>query len=172
MTKEDLMSGLPQMSKVEKLNAYLVSVNTSDNLLKEFEDEFSDIITYITTIKNKTEQAFGGTNTIEVNELIESLIKVSDIDSTINPNLRIVCLKVMRKVIEQSVPNSIKPAAEWDQDEWDKFTYEVEVKQNMLTNLGVIPLLCNLIAYEPRKSIKEEAFLVGIACLLGGNYDT
>lgn len=39
----------------------------------------------------------------------------------------------------------------------------------MLTELGVIPLCCNLIAYETKKSIKEEALLVAIACLLGGN---
>jgi hypothetical protein len=39
----------------------------------------------------------------------------------------------------------------------------------MLTNLGVVPLLCNLIAFEAKKTIKEEALLVAIACLLGGN---
>lgn len=90
-------------------------MNTSDNLIKEFESEFGDIIQYITGIKVKSEVAFEGTNTIEVKELIESLIKVSDTDSTIEPNLRIVCLKVMRKVIEQSVPGEGRgPAAEWE----------------------------------------------------------
>ena len=166
------MSGLPQMSKAQKLSAYLVSVNTSDNLIKEFEAEFGDIIQYITGIKAKSEQAFEGTNNIEVKELIESLIKVSDTDSTIEPNLRIVCLKVMRKVIEQSVPTADGPAAEWEQDDWDKYAEEVQEKQEMLTELGVIPLCCNLIAYESKKSIKEEALLVAIACLLGGNFSS
>lgn len=141
--------------------------------MKEFETEFGDIIKYITGIKQKTEVAFGGTNTIEVDDLIQSLIKVSDTDSNIEPNLRIVCLKVMRKVVEQSVPMKLpKPASEWDQEDWEKYTEEVEAKQNMLTKLGVIPLLCNLIAFESKKAIKEEAFLVAIACLLGGNYET
>jgi hypothetical protein len=42
----------------------------------------------------------------------------------------------------------------------------------MLINLSVVKLLCNLIAYESKLTIKEEALLVSIACLLGGNYET
>jgi hypothetical protein len=86
-------------------------------------------------IKPRTETAFAGTNTITVDELIKSLIKVSDIDSDIDPNLRIICLKVMRKVIEMENPASVKPASEWESDDWEKFTEEVKVKQNMLINL-------------------------------------
>lgn len=107
-----------------------------------------------------------------MDDLIQSLIKVSDTGSDIEPNLRIVCLKVMRKVVEQMVPNILVPASQWEQDDWEKYTEEVTAKQDMLTNLGVIPLLCNLIAFETKKSIKEEAFLVAIACLLGGNENT
>ena len=39
----------------------------------------------------------------------------------------------------------------------------------MLIDLGVIHLLCDLIAFDEKRLIKEEALLVGIACLLGGN---
>jgi hypothetical protein len=42
----------------------------------------------------------------------------------------------------------------------------------MLTELNVVPLLCNLIAFEQKKAIKEEALQVAIACLLGGNWET
>ena len=42
----------------------------------------------------------------------------------------------------------------------------------MLIGLGVIRLLCRLIAYEETRAIKEEALLVAIACLLGGNPDS
>ena len=38
----------------------------------------------------------------------------------------------------------------------------------MLINLGVVNLLCNLIAYEPSLAIKENAVLVAAAILLGG----
>jgi hypothetical protein len=42
----------------------------------------------------------------------------------------------------------------------------------MLIGLGVINLLCNLIAYENMRRIKEEALQVAIACLLGGNQNS
>jgi len=42
----------------------------------------------------------------------------------------------------------------------------------MLLSLGVVKLLCNLISYESKLTIKEETLLVCIAMLLGGNNDT
>lgn len=51
LDKNDLMAGLPQMSKASKLQAYLKSVGSSDLLMKEFENEFGDIIKYITGIR-------------------------------------------------------------------------------------------------------------------------
>ena len=67
---------------------------------------------------------------------------------------------------------SNKPSVEWDSDDWGMFEEEIIEKQNMLIELGVVKLLCNLIAFESKRAIKEEALLVSIACLLGGNYDT
>jgi len=43
------------------------------------------------------------------------------------------------------------------------------MQQNGLIELGTVDLICNLIAYDEKRTIKEEAILVGIACLLGGN---
>lgn len=103
---------------------------------------------YIINIKARTEAAFDSTNTIQVDELIKSLIKVSDIDSDIDSNLRIICLKVMRKVIEMENPSSVLPASEWESEDWEKFESDVRSKQDMLIELGVVKLLCNLIAYE------------------------
>jgi hypothetical protein len=34
----------------------------------------------------------------------------------------------MRKVIEMENPASVKPASEWESDDWEKFTEEVKVK--------------------------------------------
>lgn len=42
----------------------------------------------------------------------------------------------------------------------------------MLIELGVINLVCDLIAYEKKRVIKEEGLLVAVACLLGGNEDS
>ena len=126
----------------------MTSVSTSDTLINEFEKEFEDVVIYIIQIKNKTEKAFNGTNTLDVNELIQSLITVSDIDTDIEPNLRIICLKVIRKVIEMENKSKTTPASTWDQDDWSKFENEIIEKQYMLIKLGVIRLLCNLIAFE------------------------
>ena len=38
-----------------------------------------------------------------------------------------------------------------------------------MNNLEVVGLLCRIITYEFKRSIIEEAFLVAIAVLLGGN---
>lgn len=42
----------------------------------------------------------------------------------------------------------------------------------MLTNMGLITLLCRVIAYEKKREIREEAIMVGIAVLLGGNQNS
>ena len=39
----------------------------------------------------------------------------------------------------------------------------------MLIELEVIKLICDLIAFEEKRVIKEEALLVSVALLLGGN---
>jgi len=41
----------------------------------------------------------------------------------------------------------------------------------MLIDLGVIDLVCDLIAVEEKRVIKEEGLLVAVALLLGGNED-
>ena len=78
----------------------------------------------------------------------------------------------MRKVIEMENQGTLTPASEWESEDWEKFEVEIRSKQKMLIDLGVVKLLCNLIAYESKLTIMEEAMLVSIACLLGGNYDT
>lgn len=62
-----------------------------------------------------------------------------------------------------------KPASEWETEEWANYRLEIKKKQMMLIDLNVIQLVCNLISYEPKLAIKEEALQVAIAILLGGN---
>lgn len=73
---------------------------------------------------------------------------VSDIDTDIEPSLRIICLKVIRKVVELENKSLTTPASTWESDDWLKFENEIKEKQEMLIDLGVIRLVCNLIAYE------------------------
>ena len=87
-----MMVGMPSLNQAQKLHAYQQSVGPSEDLLREFDKEFQDIVVYIINVDKKTEEAFNGLNTLSVKELIQSIIKVSDIDSDIDPFLRIICL--------------------------------------------------------------------------------
>jgi hypothetical protein len=49
------------------------------------------------------------------------------------------------------------------------FKEEIGAKQRMLLDLGVINLLMDLIAYEPKRKVKEEVLQVCIAMCLAGN---
>jgi len=80
-------------------------VSSSEKLINEFETEFEEIVMYIISIRSRSEKAFNGLNTLDVKELIQSLIQVSGVDTGIEANLRIICLKVFRKIIEMEVPN-------------------------------------------------------------------
>jgi hypothetical protein len=87
-------------------------------LIEEFEKEFEKLVIYITQIKSKTERVFAGINTLEVHEVIKSLVSVSDIDSDIESSLRIICLKVIRKVIELQNQQFQTPASTWESEDW------------------------------------------------------
>lgn len=51
------------------------------------------------------------------------------------------------------------------------FEDDIAAAQNTLLELGVVDLLCNLIAHAATRTIQEQALLVAVACLLGGNVD-
>jgi len=58
---------------------------------------------YIIQIELKTDIAFEGTNTLNVKDIIDALIKISDVQSDIDKSLRIITLKIIRKVVELEV---------------------------------------------------------------------
>lgn len=135
------------------------SVSTSDKLQEEFESEFEVLVLLIISINMKSEQAFGGINTIDIKDIINSLIKISNISSSIEKNLRIVCLKVIRKVVEmenKKNPNKL-PASQWDSDDWSNYSQDIKEQQTMLIKLKVVNLIADLISFETKLSIKEEA---------------
>ena len=89
----------------------MISVGSSETLLQAYEKEFEEMVKYIISIELKSEAAFDGTNTIKVKDLISSLIKISDRNSDIDPNLKIICLKVIRKLIEMENKGATTPAS-------------------------------------------------------------
>lgn len=120
-------------------------------------------------IPKKTNIAFKGANTIEVREFICSLISSTDITSDIPTPLRTQSLKIIRKVIESENTQSTTSAIDWENDDWKPYKSQIYDAQIMLINMDLVKLLCRIISYETRRDIKEEALLVCIAVLLGGN---
>lgn len=85
--------------------------------------------------------------------------------------MRIICLKVIRKVVELENKRDYRAAFEWD-DNWIDYKSQICEQQTLLINLEVVNLICNLIGQESKLAIKEEALLVSVAILLGGNPDS
>ena len=123
----------------------------------------------ITFIKKKSEIGFNGKNTLETKEILKSLIKLTDVQSEIDKDLRKTALKILRKIIEMENKDFTTPSAEWDTDDWIKYEFQIVERQEMMCDLDMVKLVCNVISNETSVSIKEECFLAGIALLLGGN---
>lgn len=66
-------------------------------------------------------------------------------------------MKVIRKVVELENKNLDTPSSEWDSEEWAPFATEIKQQQTMLIKLGVVDLIADLISFETKLSIKEEA---------------
>jgi hypothetical protein len=84
-------------------------------------------------IKKKSELGFNGKNTLETKDILKSLIKLTDIDSEIDKDLRKTSLKILRKIIEMENKDLTTPSAEWDTDDWIKYEYQIQERQGMMT---------------------------------------
>jgi len=72
-------------------------------------------------------------------------------------------------VVESENKNLTTSSAEWETDDWIPFKPQIVDAQNMLLKMNIVELLCSIISYETKREIKEEAFRVAIAVLLGGH---
>ena len=128
---------------------------------------------YIINIDKRTEQAFRGTNTIENAEFIKSLIISTDVQSSIPSELRTSSLTIIRKIIEsENKGETSTNASQWDTEDWNSYEDQIIERQTMLNELGVVSLLCRIVSKESKRAILEEAILVAIAVLLGGNNES
>ena len=99
-------------------------------------------------IKKKSEIGFAGKNTLDSKDIFKSLIKITDIDSVIDKDLRKTSLKILRKSIEMENKDFTTPAAYWDTDDWIKYEYQIKERQNMMTSLGMVKLFCRVFSHD------------------------
>lgn len=97
----------------------------SEEIRNEVELEFQQLIYSIMFIRKKSEIGFNGKNTLDTKEILKSLIKLTDVQSEIEKDLRKTSLKILRKIIEMENKDLTTPSAEWDTDDWSKYEYQI-----------------------------------------------
>jgi hypothetical protein len=76
------------LSRAECLRAYIRCAADSEEVRNEIELEFQQLILSIIFIKKKSEIGFRGKNTLETKEILTSLIRLTDITSGIEKDIR------------------------------------------------------------------------------------
>lgn len=87
--------------------------NEDQGVHETVEKEFKQLVNSIIYIKKKSQDAFGGVNTLSTKDILRSLIKITGVDSSIQKPLRKISLKIMRKIIELENKESFASASEW-----------------------------------------------------------
>lgn len=157
--------------KENKLTAQIETLENNMKFVETIENEFEQLVEYIVNIVEKTENVFEGYCTIQLEDIMKSLISlVSNPEASISIELISITLTIFRKMIEMENPEKTNPAAEWENDDYQEKKGPIVKRQNQLVNMGVVKMLISILASakSPRE-VKEEAILVSIALLLGGN---
>jgi len=157
------------ISRAASLQAYVRCAAESEEVRNVIELEFQQLIYSIMFIRKKSEAGFRGKNTLETKDILTSLIRLTDVQSGIEKDIRQISLKVLRKIIEMENKDLTTPAAEWESEDWEKYEYQIVERQEMMTELDFVKLICRIISQESDYGIKEEGVLAAIALLLGGN---
>ena len=84
-------------------------------------------------------------------------------------DLHITGLTLLRKLIEVENKELVTPAADWEDEEWDKYEKIIRYRQNQLVEIGCVEFLCKHIQEVDDEDVLEELFMVCITLLLGGN---
>ena len=135
-------------------------------------NEFSEVIWHIKKIQYKSFLGFRGVCTLEPTDVIEALIDLTDLDGIQVTLEQIpIVIKILRRIIEIENKLTIKPAAEWSGDE-DNPTPEIIRAQDLLTSCNACYLAANLVRNQKGDAVTNEAILMCIALLIGGNYNS
>jgi hypothetical protein len=159
------------LTRESKLRQQFIKLEKDPKFLEVIEKEFKELVDFVIEIDQKTDEVFDGMSTISFEELAKKLIILVDVTKTTLPMPLIkIGLRLFRKIIEMENEQTTLPAAEWENDDYVEAKNNIVKRQNQLVNIGLVNLLINAIASsKSSKDVKEEAVLVGISLLLGGN---
>lgn len=113
-----------------------------------------------------------GACVLEPTDVIEALVDLTDLDGIQVTLEQIpIIIKILRRIIEIENKLTIKPAAEWSGDE-DNPTPEIIRAQDLLTSCNACYLAANLVRNQKGDAVTNEAILMCIALLIGGNHNS
>jgi len=135
------------------------------------EQEFEDVVDWVTEIEQKTLQYFGPNDSIEFKALVPSMLQLLE-NKDLPKDLHLQGLKILRKIVEIGNSDCHTPAADWETEDWIKFALQIETKQNLMVELGCVEFACKHLSAIEDSDVLEECLLLCIALLLGGNAKT
>lgn len=158
-------------SKSDKFRKRLDQTIKSRTYLTKVEHEFESLVENIVNIELLTQKTFFNLCNIGYQELCTSLLKLIDpTDMTLSMDLTIVGLTVFRKIIERENTDKQTCSADWTSNDFQAYSKKIEIRQNELCNFGLVEVIGNMIGNESlSRQLKNEAILVGISMLMGGN---
>jgi hypothetical protein len=174
LKKQNVEEGSIVRSKESRLASHLYYLSTSTKLIKKMESESKILVSYLINISANSERVFKDACTIEFSEITKALIDLlRNSDSSLSVDLKVFVLKIFRTMIELENPASNSPASDWNATEFKDLNSRKKIlkRQNQLVGLELVDLLVDLLSNSKNeKEIKNEAILVSISLLYGGNF--
>ena len=152
-------------SRPERFQGIIESLN-DEEFEKSIEREFDSLIYKIVNIEKIAEEE----TVISYESAARALIELIVRDETpLDDEMKAIGIRIFRKIIEREVECG-NPAAEWETKDWAAAEMAVVTRQNELTKFGAVEMVCKLLASnQTDRQIIEEAILLAIALLVGGN---
>ena len=141
--------------------------NESYEFQKSVEREFDHIIAQLVNANGMYGEV--KVPTLKYERIAASLIRLVDpTDVTLSKDLTVVGLRLFRKMIERE-SHTNESAAEWSSETFSLHEEKITQRQTELCELGLVQMVCNHLSEARDVDIINEAILVAIALLVGGN---
>ena len=156
---------------VSELSNLLQKAILTDEIRHIVDMEFDKLATCCVNVEKLSAQMFGARFAIQSKEIFSAIITVLGSGNEKEESCACVQehgLRLLRRSIEVEVATP-GPAADWSSEDWLGQATVVAERQQLLSDLGTVELLCGLYQRSSQMGVKVQAVLLGITMLLGGN---
>jgi hypothetical protein len=125
-------------------------------------------------VEESSLQTFKGSLKISFEAVVSALITMvlpANLPTCSSPKCFGTGLRLLRGLIEnENGSECLRPADEWDTEDWIESKHKIVRQQNLLTDMGAVESVCAILSdREMPGEIIEEACLLLITMLIGGN---